>query len=149
MVDVKACFHFPCIHPDLTGTFGFLAGGYFNLATAMVFGSTASTSSWEPFRRAIQALSVIYAHCRDLTKKHRKFLDMISWATQDPASDLARVIPCSINILVSLTIKVTWSHYLFQLCFCNLYSSKRVYFIFLLVICKHKIQIFMFVGVRF
>ncbi len=26
-----------------------------------------------------------------------KFLDMISWATQDPSPDLARVIPCSIN----------------------------------------------------
>ncbi len=58
MVDVKACLCFPPIHADLTGTFGFLAGGYFNLATAMVFGSTTSVSSWEPFQRAIQALSV-------------------------------------------------------------------------------------------
>jgi hypothetical protein len=49
MADVKACFCFLCIHLDLTGAFGFLAGGYFNLATAMVFGSTASASSWEPF----------------------------------------------------------------------------------------------------
>ena len=62
MAGVKACFRFPHIHADLTGAFGFLAGGYFNLATAMVFGSTASASSWEPFRRAIQALSVVYAH---------------------------------------------------------------------------------------
>ncbi len=97
MADVKACFHFPCIHADLTGAFGFLAGGYFNLATAMVFGSTATASSWEPFRRAIQALSVIYAHRHDLIKKHRKFLKMISWGTLDPALDLARGIPCSIN----------------------------------------------------
>ncbi len=59
MADVKACIRFPCIHADLTGAFGFLAGGYFNLATAMVFGSTASASSWELFRRAIQALSVV------------------------------------------------------------------------------------------
>jgi hypothetical protein len=49
MADVKACFCFPCIHADLTGAFGFLAGGYFNLATTMIFGSTASASSWEPF----------------------------------------------------------------------------------------------------
>jgi hypothetical protein len=56
MADVKACFCFPCIHADLAGAFGFLAGGYFNLATAMVFESTASASSWEPFRHAIQAL---------------------------------------------------------------------------------------------
>jgi hypothetical protein len=97
MADVKACFCFPCIHADLTGTFGFLVGSYFNLATAMVFGSTPSASSWEPFRHAIQALSVIYSHCLDLVKKHRKFLNMISWATLDPAPDLARAIPCSIN----------------------------------------------------
>ena len=51
--DIKACFCFACIHANLTGAFGFLAGGYYNLATAMVFGSTASASCWEPFRRAI------------------------------------------------------------------------------------------------
>jgi hypothetical protein len=49
MTDIKACFCFPRIHPDLTGAFGFMAGGYYNLATAMVFGSTSSASSWEPF----------------------------------------------------------------------------------------------------
>ncbi len=49
MADIKACFSFPRIHPDLTGAFGFMAGGYYNLATAMVFGSTTSASSWEPF----------------------------------------------------------------------------------------------------
>ncbi len=49
MADIKACFCFPCIHTELTGAFGFLIGGYFNLATPMVFGSTASASSWEPF----------------------------------------------------------------------------------------------------
>jgi hypothetical protein len=32
-----------------------------------------------------------------LIEKHRKFLNMISWATLDPAPDLARAIPCSIN----------------------------------------------------
>ncbi len=97
MADVKACFHFPRIHADLTGAFGFLAGGYFNLATAMVFGSTASASSWEPFWRAIQALSVVYAHRHDLIDKHRKFLGLISWATLDQAPDLAKAVPCSIN----------------------------------------------------
>ncbi len=72
MADVKACFCFPRIHADLTGAFGFLAGGYFNLATAMVFGSTTTASSWEPFRCAIQALSVVYAHRHDLIDKHKK-----------------------------------------------------------------------------
>jgi hypothetical protein len=49
MADIKACFCFPRIHPNLTGAFGFMAGGYYNLATAMVFGSSTSASSWEPF----------------------------------------------------------------------------------------------------
>ncbi len=49
MADIKACFCFPRIHPNLTGAFGFMAGGYYNLATAMVFGSTTSASNWEPF----------------------------------------------------------------------------------------------------
>jgi hypothetical protein len=97
MADVKACFYFPCIHADLTGAFGFLAGGYFNLATAMIFGSTASASSWEPFRCAIQALAVVYAHCHALIDKHRKFLDMISWAPLNQAPDLAKAVQCSIN----------------------------------------------------
>ena len=47
--NIKACFRFPRIHANLTGTFGFIAGGYFLLAIAMVFDSIASTSSWEPF----------------------------------------------------------------------------------------------------
>ncbi len=29
--DIKACFHFPRIHPDLTGAFGFMAGGILQL----------------------------------------------------------------------------------------------------------------------
>ncbi len=70
MADVKACFCFPCIHADLTGAFGFLAGSYFNLATAMVLGSTASASSWEPFRRAIQALSVVYTRIAVISSKN-------------------------------------------------------------------------------
>ncbi len=49
MADIKACFCFPRIHPDLTGAFGFMASGYYNLATAMVFGSNTSASSWETF----------------------------------------------------------------------------------------------------
>ena len=55
--DIKACFRFTQIHADLSGAYGFNAGGYFNLAKAMVFGSKASASSWEPFRQAIEALS--------------------------------------------------------------------------------------------
>jgi hypothetical protein len=54
MANIKACFCFPRIHLNLTGAFGFMAGGYYNLATAMVFGSMTSASSWEPFRQAMR-----------------------------------------------------------------------------------------------
>ena len=50
LADVKACFRYPRIHADLTGAFGFIADELYNLATAMVFGLTASASSWEAFR---------------------------------------------------------------------------------------------------
>ena len=36
LADVKACFRFPRIHPDLTGAFGFLINNFFCLAVAMV-----------------------------------------------------------------------------------------------------------------
>jgi hypothetical protein len=42
-------------------------------------------------------LTVVYAHRPDLIKKHKKILDMISWAPLDQAPDLAKVVPCLIN----------------------------------------------------
>jgi len=49
-MDITACFRWPRINPDLVGAFGFLIGAYYFAANAMVFGSVASASSWEPFR---------------------------------------------------------------------------------------------------
>jgi hypothetical protein len=42
MGNVKACFQFACMQADLTGAFGLIADDYYNLATAVVFGSTTS-----------------------------------------------------------------------------------------------------------
>jgi hypothetical protein len=95
--DIKACFRFPRIHPNLTGVFGFMAAGYNNLATAMVFSSTTSASSWEPFRWAIEALSLVYAYCPDLVIKHKYYLDMISWEETDPTALITQAVPCSMN----------------------------------------------------
>ena len=96
--DIKACFRFARLHADLTGAFGFFAGGYYNLATAMVFGSTASASSWEPFRRAIEALSVLYLNRPELVKKHHKYLAMLSWATVDDTVDISPACSCEMNL---------------------------------------------------
>ena len=97
MANVKACFCFPRIHPDLTGTFGFMAGGCYNLATAMVFGSTTSMSSWEPFWRAIEALSMAYAKRPDLVITHKHYLNMISCTEYDPNAKITPAIPCLMN----------------------------------------------------
>ncbi len=76
LADVKACFRYPRIHTDLTGAFGFIADELYNLATAMVFSSTASASSWEAFRRAIKTLTKVLANRPDLVVKHKTFIDM-------------------------------------------------------------------------
>lgn len=77
--DVKACFRWPRFAPDVAGAFGFLAAGLYCLPTAMVFGSNTSATSWEPFRRAIEGLTVVMANRKDLLVKHKDLLDMVSW----------------------------------------------------------------------
>jgi hypothetical protein len=74
-----------------------MAGDFYNLATAMVFGSTTFSSSWEPFRRGIEALSVAYADHPDLVIKHKYFLDMISWAEDSQIARITPAFPCLIN----------------------------------------------------
>jgi hypothetical protein len=97
MADIKACFCFPQIYPNLTGAFGFIAGRYYNLSTAMVFGSTTSASSWEPFCQAIEVLSVVYADRPNLVIKHKYYLDMISWEETDPTALITEAVPCLMN----------------------------------------------------
>ena len=77
--DVKACFCWPRFAPDVAGAFGFLAAGLYCLPTAVVFGSNTSATSWEPFRRAIEGLTIVMADRKDLLVKHKDLLDMVSW----------------------------------------------------------------------
>jgi hypothetical protein len=97
LADVKACFRYPRIHTDLTGAFGFIADKLYNLATAMVFGSTASASSWEAFRQAIKALTKVFANRPDLVVRHKKFIDMLKWEEIDPSAQLTPAFSCTIN----------------------------------------------------
>jgi hypothetical protein len=99
LADIKACFWFARIHADLTGAFGFLADDLYNLATAMVFGSTTSASSWESFRlrRAIEALTIVFANRLDLVSKHKRFLDMFQWEIFDQTIDIVPAVSCNIN----------------------------------------------------
>jgi len=96
--DCKACFRHPRVHPDLTGAFGFLALEMYLLATAMVFGSNTSATSWEPFRRAIEALSAVYANRPDLVEKHAKYIDMVQWSPLvHEKGPFVQAVACSLN----------------------------------------------------
>ena len=59
LADITACFRFPRISADVTGTFGFLAETLYFISSSHIFGSNTSASSWEAFRRAIQNLITI------------------------------------------------------------------------------------------
>ena len=97
LADVKACLRFARIHADLTGAFSFLADDLYNLATAIVFGSIASASSWESFRRAIKALTKMFANRPDLVIKHKKYLNMLKWEKIDHNENKVCAFPCAIN----------------------------------------------------
>jgi hypothetical protein len=85
---MSACFRYPRIHTDLTGAFSFIADELYNLATVIVFGLTASASSWETFRQAIKALTKVFANRPDLVVRHKKFIDMLKWEEIDPSTKL-------------------------------------------------------------
>ncbi len=63
----------------------------------MVFGSTTSVSSWETYRRAIKALTKVFANRPDLVVKHKKFINMLKWEEIDPSAKLTPAFSCTIN----------------------------------------------------
>jgi hypothetical protein len=97
LADVKACFRYTRIHTDLTRAFGFIADELYNLATATVFGLTASASSWEAFRQAIEALTKVFANRPNLVVRHKKFIDMLKYEEIDPLAKLTPAFSCTIN----------------------------------------------------
>lgn len=98
-LDITACFRWPKINPDLIGAFGFVACGFYFLANAMVFGSTTSASSWEPFRRGIQGLATFYFADKTLKLRHKKWLDMVRWSSPpDESVRYVQALPCELNV---------------------------------------------------
>ena len=97
LADINACFCFAKIHADLAGAFGFLADDLYNLTTAIIFGSTASASSWESFWRAIKALTKVFANRPDLVIKHKKYLDMLKWEMINQNGKKVRAFLCATN----------------------------------------------------
>jgi hypothetical protein len=64
---------------------------------AVVFGATASASSWEAFRQAIKALTKVFANRPNLVVRHKKFIDMLKWEEIDPSAKLTPAFSCTIN----------------------------------------------------
>ena len=97
--DIKACHRWLRIFPDFVGAFGFLISGlYYFLTTAMVFGSRVSASSWEPFRRAIEAMTANYSLRNDLVSRYDNYLQMISFEEPAPAGTNFVIAPkCELN----------------------------------------------------
>jgi hypothetical protein len=79
LADTTACFCFPKISTDVTGSFGFLAEGLYFLSTGHVFGSNTSASSWEALRRAIQNMIPIYSQWTNLVEKQKDLIDLLKW----------------------------------------------------------------------
>jgi hypothetical protein len=101
LADVTTFFCFPRMHADLTKKFGFMVDNFFFLATSMVFGSNASASSWEPFRRAIQALIPVYLMRTNIINKYKHLLDTCVWSKDDiPVSTLVQAFKCPINPVI-------------------------------------------------
>ncbi len=71
---------------------------YFS-ATSIVFGSTASGSSWEPFQQAIEGLIIKYSTRSDLISKHKHLLDMLKWEDEDTMAinDFVEKVACPLN----------------------------------------------------
>ncbi len=107
LADVKACFRYPRIHADLTWAFSFIADELYNLATAMVFGLTASASSWVAFRQAIKAFTKVFANRPDLVLKTRHSL--ICWSGKrlilPPNSLLHFLVPSIVVLWMMLGIR--------------------------------------------
>ena len=97
-IDISSCFRWPRIFPCLAAAFGFIIGPLFYAANAMVFGSVVSSSSWEPFRRAISALAESFHGQTDLIKDHHEYIDMLKWEElPHPSNGFTRATACSQN----------------------------------------------------
>jgi hypothetical protein len=67
----------------------------------MVFGSTTSASSREPFRQANETVSEVYANQPNLVSKHEKYLDMIGWVELDPNTPITPAVACKFSIVAN------------------------------------------------
>ena len=99
-VDVKACFRYIRIAPELAGAFGYIMEslGHYYFSNAGVFGWKGSCNVWEPFRRAIENMTaVIYERLDDDTTLHQDLIDQITWTDQMVTGEFTPAIADALN----------------------------------------------------
>jgi hypothetical protein len=96
LADITACFCFPKIFADVTGSFGFLAEGLYFLSTGHDLGSNTSVSSLEALRRAIQNIVSVYSQWTDLVEKHKDLINLLKW-DENPSVELVQAFKCELN----------------------------------------------------
>ena len=68
------------------------------MGSTMVFGSSVSATSWEPFRRAIEVMTEVFSLRTDLVPKHAVYLAMINLEPPVlPRTKFVRAVPDTIN----------------------------------------------------
>ena len=71
---------------------------FFCLAVAVFFCSNTSSTCLEPFRRAIEDLTLKFANRPELVHKNKKYIDMLSWELPKPtAPKPVRAAKCTLN----------------------------------------------------
>jgi len=65
-----------------------VAGMYYFITTAMVFGSCVNATSLEPFRQAIEVMTKVFSLISDLVKKHKTYLDLVVIGPPAPAGTI-------------------------------------------------------------
>jgi hypothetical protein len=97
LADITACFRFPRILANVTGTFGCVAKELYFISTSHVSGSNTLASSWEALWQAIQKMITVLSTMGDLVYKHRELLDLLKWQEAPSEVKLVQAFSCDIN----------------------------------------------------
>ncbi len=97
LANITACFRFPRILANVTGTFGYVAKGLYFISMSRVFGSNTLGSSWEALQRAIQKMITVLSINRDLANKHGELLDLLKWQGAPAEVKLIQAFSCKIK----------------------------------------------------
>jgi hypothetical protein len=135
LAHITACFRFPRILANVTGTFGYTAEGLYFASTSHVFGSNTLASLWEALWWAIQKMITVLSMNRDLVNKHRELLDLLKWQETPAEVELVQAFSCKINpsikeepgIITPLSANIYVDDILAAAAYNSLFVENRIY----------------------